>query len=140
MIAVGAAGQTGSDHSPAFQTDAEMFKALGNVGTTIFHPVSTCKMGRADDGSAVVDPTLKVRGIEGRRVIDASVMSSVTKGNTNSPTVMITKRGRRRWFWITRGKGSAGELCLILPGILWLVARVDCGLLCLARQRHLLQR
>ena len=78
---------------PAFQTDAEMLKAAGNVGTTIFHPVGTCKMGRADDESAVVDATLKVRGIEGLRVIDASVMPSITSGNTNSPVVMIAERG-----------------------------------------------
>ena len=47
-----------------FQTDEELVKAAGNVGTTIFHPVGTCKMGRADDPSAVVDPQLRVRGIE----------------------------------------------------------------------------
>ena len=80
---------------PAFQTDAEMLKAAGNVGTTIFHPVGTCKMGRADDESAVVDATLKVRGIEGLRVIDASVMPSITSGNTNSPVVMIAERGSK---------------------------------------------
>jgi len=78
---------------PAFQSDAEMLKAAGNVGTTIFHPVGTCKMGRADDAGAVVDPALKVRGIDGLRVIDASVMPSITSGNTNSPTVMIAERG-----------------------------------------------
>ncbi len=78
---------------PAYQSDEEMLKAAGNVGTTIFHPVGTCKMGRADDESAVVDATLKVRGIEGLRVIDASVMPSITSGNTNSPTVMIAERG-----------------------------------------------
>jgi choline dehydrogenase len=78
---------------PAFQSDAEMLTAAGNVGTTIFHPVGTCKMGRADDASAVVDPTLKVRGIDGLRVIDASVMPNITSGNTNSPTLMIAERG-----------------------------------------------
>jgi choline dehydrogenase len=78
---------------PAFQTDEEMLTAAGNIGTTIFHPVGTCKMGRAEDDSAVVDPTLKVRGIEGLRVIDASVMPSITSGNTNSPVVMIAERG-----------------------------------------------
>ncbi|MCX7140708.1 MAG: GMC family oxidoreductase N-terminal domain-containing protein [Proteobacteria bacterium] len=78
---------------PGFQTDEEMIKAAGNVGTTIFHPVGTCKMGRADDPAAVVDPQLRVRGIEGLRVIDASVMPTITSGNTNSPTLMIAERG-----------------------------------------------
>lgn len=78
---------------PAFQTDAELVTAAGNVGTTIFHPVGTCKMGRADDASAVVDPQLRVRGIEGLRVIDASIMPNITSGNTNSPTLMIAERG-----------------------------------------------
>jgi choline dehydrogenase len=78
---------------PAFQTDEELVKAAGNVGTTIFHPVGTCRMGRADDPAAVVDPQLRVRGIEGLRVIDASVMPAITSGNTNSPTLMIAERG-----------------------------------------------
>ncbi|MBE0626645.1 MAG: GMC family oxidoreductase N-terminal domain-containing protein [Burkholderiales bacterium] len=78
---------------PAFQTDAELVTAAGNVGTTIFHPVGTCKMGRADDAGAVVDPQLRVRGIEGLRVIDASIMPTITSGNTNSPTLMIAERG-----------------------------------------------
>ena len=78
---------------PSFQTDEALVKAAGNVGTTIFHPVGTCKMGRADDASAVVDPQLRVRGIEGLRVIDASIMPAITSGNTNSPTLMIAERG-----------------------------------------------
>jgi choline dehydrogenase len=78
---------------PGFETDAEMIKAAGNVGTTIFHPVGTCRMGRAEDARAVVDPQLRVRGIEGLRVIDASVMPTITSGNTNSPTLMIAERG-----------------------------------------------
>ena len=78
---------------PSFQTDEELVKAAGNVGTTIFHPVGTCKMGRADDASAVVDPQLRVRGIEALRVIDASIMPAITSGNTNSPTLMIAERG-----------------------------------------------
>jgi choline dehydrogenase len=78
---------------PSFQSEEELVKAAGNVGTTIFHPVGTCKMGRADDPTAVVDPNLKVRGIEHLRVIDASIMPTITSGNTNSPTVMIAERG-----------------------------------------------
>src|SRR6185503_6640150 len=78
---------------PAFQTDEDLVRAAGNVGTTIFHPVGTCRMGRADDASAVVDSTLRVRGIEALRVIDAAVMPTITSGNTNSPTVMIAERG-----------------------------------------------
>jgi choline dehydrogenase len=78
---------------PGFQTDEELVQAAGKVGTTIFHPVGSCKMGRADDPAAVVDPQLRVRGIEGLRVIDASVMPAITSGNTNSPTLMIAERG-----------------------------------------------
>ena len=78
---------------PDFRSDDELVKAAGNVGTTIFHPVGTCRMGRANDPAAVVDPQLRVRGIEGLRVIDASVMPSITSGNTNSPTLMIAERG-----------------------------------------------
>jgi choline dehydrogenase len=80
---------------PAFQSDDELMKAAGNVGTTIFHPVGTCKMGRADDRSAVVDTKLRVRGIERLRVIDASIMPTIVSGNTNTPTVMIAERGAR---------------------------------------------
>jgi len=78
---------------PAFQTDEELLKAAGDVGTTIFHPVGTCKMGRASDPTAVVDPAFRVRGIDRLRVIDASIMPTITSGNTNSPTVMIAERG-----------------------------------------------
>ena len=78
---------------PAFQTEQELVTAAGNIGTTIFHPVGTCRMGRADDPEAVVDPELRVRGIERLRVIDASIMPTVTSGNTNAPTVMIAERG-----------------------------------------------
>ena len=78
---------------PAFQTDDELVKAAGNIGTTIFHPVGTCKMGRVDDPTAVVDTDFKVRGIDGLRVIDASIMPTITSGNTNAPTYMIAERG-----------------------------------------------
>jgi choline dehydrogenase len=77
---------------PGYQSDEELVTAAGNVGTTIFHPVGTCKMGRADDPSAVVDSRLRVRGIAGLRIVDASVMPTITSGNTNSPTLMIAER------------------------------------------------
>jgi choline dehydrogenase len=78
---------------PAFQTDDDLAKAAGDIGTTIFHPVGTCKMGRAADSTAVVDSRLRVHGIERLRVVDASVMPTITSGNTNSPTLMIAERG-----------------------------------------------
>lgn len=65
----------------------------GDIGTTIFHPVGTAKMGRADDPMAVVDAALRVRGLAGLRVIDASVIPQITSGNTNTPTIMIAARG-----------------------------------------------
>ena len=75
-----------------YQTEAELIEAAGAVGTTIFHPVGTCRMGRADDDRAVVDSRLRVRGVAGLRIVDASVMPFITSGNTNSPTLMIAER------------------------------------------------
>jgi choline dehydrogenase len=77
----------------SFESDEELVEAAGTIGTTIFHPVGSCKMGRATDAAAVVDPELRVRGVERLRVIDASVMPAITSGNTNSPTLMIAERG-----------------------------------------------
>ncbi|TAN13079.1 MAG: choline dehydrogenase [Burkholderiaceae bacterium] len=74
-------------------SDVDLIKAAGDIGTTIFHPVGTCKMGT--DELAVVDPELRVRGIERLRVIDASVMPTITSGNTNNPTIMIAEKGAR---------------------------------------------
>jgi choline dehydrogenase len=69
--------------------------AAGDIGTTIFHPVGTARMGVASDTEAVVDARLRVHGIEGLRVIDASIMPTITSGNTNTPTAMIAQRGAR---------------------------------------------
>ena len=70
-------------------------KAAGDIGTTIFHPVGTAKMGLASDPTAVVDERLRVIGIDGLRVVDASVMPTITSGNTNTPTLMIAEKGSR---------------------------------------------
>lgn len=73
--------------------DASLTMAAGDIGTTIFHPVGTAKMGLANDPLAVVDARLRLHGIEGLRVIDASVMPTITSGNTNTPTAMIAQKG-----------------------------------------------
>jgi choline dehydrogenase len=75
-----------------YQSDEELIKAAGDIGTTIFHPVGTCKMGRADDPTAVLDSQLRVRGIHHLRVVDASAMPTITSGNTAAPTMMIAQR------------------------------------------------
>ncbi|HJV74604.1 MAG TPA: GMC oxidoreductase, partial [Noviherbaspirillum sp.] len=75
-----------------YSTEDELAKAAGDIGTTIFHPVGTCKMGRIDDPMAVVDSEMRVKGVRGLRVVDASVMPTITSGNTNSPTIMIAEK------------------------------------------------
>ncbi|MDG9970041.1 GMC family oxidoreductase N-terminal domain-containing protein [Achromobacter mucicolens] len=77
---------------PAFQTEDELRQAAGKIGTTIFHPVGTCAMGRNADQGAVVDARLRVHGLQGLRIADASIMPRITSGNTNSPTIMIAER------------------------------------------------
>jgi len=76
----------------AYQTEEELAQAAGLIGTTIFHPVGTCKMGKLTDPTTVVDSALRVRGVAGLRVVDASIMPNITSGNTNSPTVMIAEK------------------------------------------------
>ncbi|MDR5907173.1 GMC family oxidoreductase [Franzmannia qiaohouensis] len=80
-----------------YQSDEDLARLAGDIGTTIFHPVGTAKMGRADDPMAVVDSHLRVHGVDGLRVVDASVMPTITSGNTNSPTLMIAEKAAR---WI----------------------------------------
>ena len=75
------------------ESDADLARAAGDIGTTIFHPVGTAKMGQPDDPMAVVDERLRVIGAERLRVIDASVMPVITSGNTNTPTIMIGDKG-----------------------------------------------
>ena len=74
-------------------SDADLLVAAGDLGTTIFHPVGTARMGPDGDKRAVVDGRLRVRGVSGLRVVDASVMPTITSGNTNSPTIMIAEKG-----------------------------------------------
>jgi choline dehydrogenase len=76
-----------------YQSEEQLIEAAGKIGTTIFHPIGTCKMGRENDETVVVDTQFRVRGIERLRVIDASIMPTLTSGNTNAPTVMIAERG-----------------------------------------------
>jgi len=73
-----------------------LMKAAGDIGTTIFHPVGTAKMGLASDPMMVVDGELRVAGVERLRVVDASVMPTITSGNTNAPTMMIAEKGAAR--------------------------------------------
>ena len=80
-----------------FQTDDDLARLAGDIGTTIFHPVGTARMGRLDDPLAVVDSELRVRDgrggvVQGLRVVDASVMPTITSGNTNSPVLMLAER------------------------------------------------
>lgn len=76
---------------PEFVSDEDLARAAGDLGTTIFHPVGTCKMGKGPD--SVVNDRLQVHGIKNLRVIDASIMPRITSGNTNAPTVMIAEKG-----------------------------------------------
>jgi choline dehydrogenase len=76
----------------AVQTDAEIDAWIKQTGETIYHPVGTCRMGTAGDPYAVVDGELKVQGVSGLRVVDASVMPTLIGGNTNAPTIMVAEK------------------------------------------------
>ncbi len=75
-----------------FESDEDLSRLAGDIGSTIFHPVGTCRMGRADDPLAVLDSRLRVRGVAGLVVADASAMPTITSGNTNAPTLMLAER------------------------------------------------
>ena len=87
------------EHKPGvqFQSDEELAKLAGDIASTIFHPVGTTQMGKADNPMAVVDARLRVHGVAGLRVVDAGVMPLITSGNTNSPTLMIAEKAAQ---WI----------------------------------------
>jgi choline dehydrogenase len=82
---------------PQYESDEDLARLAGDIATTIFHPVGTARMGRLDDDAGVVDPELRVRDgrggvIQGLRVVDASIMPTITSGNTNAPTLMVAER------------------------------------------------
>jgi choline dehydrogenase len=91
---------------PQYRTEEQLAEAASLIGTTIFHPVGTCRMGPAGDPLAVVDSRLRVNGVAGLRVVDASVMPWITSGNTNSPTLMIAEQAAQ-WILETTAQTTA---------------------------------
>ena len=86
-----------------YQSDEDLARLAGDIATTIFHPVGTTRMGRGDDPMAVLDARLRVRGVEGLRVVDAGAMPTITSGNTNSPTLMMAEMAAQ---WIRQETGD----------------------------------
>jgi choline dehydrogenase-like flavoprotein len=95
MASAGIAGEVKEELSPgrAFPDRAALARELPNRATSVYHPVGTCRMG--SDERAVVDAALRVRGVEGLRVADASIMPTITGGNTNAPSMMIGEHASR---------------------------------------------
>ena len=87
-----------------YETDEYLARLAGDIATTIFHPVGTTKMGRDGDPMAVLTPQLRVRGIDGLRVVDAGAMPTITSGNTNSPTLMLAEKAAE---WILEARKAA---------------------------------
>jgi choline dehydrogenase len=88
-----------------YQSDDDLARLAGDIGTTIFHPVGTCRMGDDPATGAVVDARLRVHGLAGLRIADASVMPTITSGNTNAPTLMIAERAAE---WMLADATAAG--------------------------------
>ena len=88
-----------------YQSDDDLARLAGDIGTTIFHPVGTCRMGRPGEPGAVVDPRLRLQGLAGLRIADASVMPTITSGNTNAPTLMVAERAAE---WMLQDRRAAG--------------------------------
>jgi len=89
---------------PQYQSDEQLARLAGDIASTIFHPVSTTRMGRDDDPMAVLDARCRVRGVRGLRVVDAGAMPQITSGNTNSPTLMLAERAAE---WIVAAARGA---------------------------------
>jgi choline dehydrogenase len=81
---------SGLHQGPASDSDEDIMEHIRRTAQTLYHPVGTCAMGGSED--SVVDTELRVRGVEGLRVVDASVMPSVPRGNTNAPTIAVAER------------------------------------------------
>jgi choline dehydrogenase len=86
-----------------FESDDDLARLAGDIATTIFHPVGTTRMGHDADPMAVLDSQLRVRGIDGLRVVDAGAMPTITSGNTNAPTLMLAERAAE---WILAAQRS----------------------------------
>ena len=89
-----------------YQSDEELARLAGDIASTIFHPVGTVRVGAKDDATAPLDPHLRMKGVAGLRVVDASVMPRITSGNTNAPTLMIAEKAAG---WIRAGAEAAAR-------------------------------